>query len=80
LYEAVHDCVRGQQVDVTLETDAANGKLLSFIESRTHVSHREFTDGRACIQATMGKKMLADLSRNEQVEVKSVTACSPGAR
>jgi len=80
LYEAVHDCVRGQQVDVTLETDAANGKLLSFIESRTHVNQREFTDGRACIQATMGKKMLADLSRNGQVEVKSVTSCSHSAR
>jgi GTP-binding protein HflX len=80
LYEAVHDCVRGQQVDVTLETDAANGKLLSFIESRTHVNQREFTGGRACIQATMGKKMLADLSRNAQVEVKSVTSCSDTAR
>ena len=74
LYEAVHESVRGQQVRVTLEADAANGKLLSFIESRAQVIQREFTDGRVCIQATMGKKMLADLSRNGQVLIKTVDA------
>jgi GTP-binding protein HflX len=73
LYEAVHEYVRGQQVEVTLETDSANGKLLAFIESRTQVNQREFTEGRVCIQATMGKQILADLSRNGQVELKSVT-------
>jgi GTP-binding protein HflX len=72
LYDAVHQSVRGLQVEVTLETDAANGKLLSFIEARTHVSQREFTDGRVCIVATMGRRVLADLSRNEQVLIKSV--------
>jgi GTP-binding protein HflX len=72
LYDAVHQCVRGLQVEVTLETDATNGKILSFIEARTHVSHREFTDGRVCIVATMGKRILADLSRNEQVLIKTV--------
>jgi GTP-binding protein HflX len=73
LHEAVYRAVRGQQVDVTLETDVANGKLLSFIESHTRVREREFTDGRVVIRATMGKQTLADLSRNGQVEVKTVS-------
>jgi GTP-binding protein HflX len=72
LHAAVEAQVRGQQVDVTLEADAANGKLLSFIETHTQVKDRQFNDGRVIIQATMGKQTLADLSRNDQVEVKSV--------
>ena len=76
LHEAVYQAVRGQQVDVTLETDVANGKLLSFIESHTRVHDREFQDGRVVIRAVMGKQTLADLSRNEQVEVKTVDAAS----
>jgi GTP-binding protein HflX len=73
LHEAVYRAVRGQQVDVTLETDVANGKLLAFIESHTRVRERQFTDGRVVILATMGKQTLADLSRNHQVEVKAVS-------
>ena len=57
---------------MTLETDASNGKLLTFIESHCEVKDRQFIDGRVTIQATIGKKTLADLSRNDQVEVKSV--------
>jgi GTP-binding protein HflX len=76
LHEAVYQAVRGQQVDVTLETDVANGKLLSFIESHTRVHDREFQDGRVVIRAVMGKQTLADLSRNEQVEVKTIDAAS----
>ena len=64
--------MRGQQVDVTLEADVTNGRLLSFIESHTRVHDRQFIDGRVQIKAIMGKRTLADLSRNEQVEVKAV--------
>jgi GTP-binding protein HflX len=73
LIEAVYKEVRGQLVDVTLEADLANGKLLSFIESHTRVHDREFADGRVIIRAVMGKQTLADLARNGQVEVKTVT-------
>jgi GTP-binding protein HflX len=76
LHEAVYQAVRGQQVDVTLETDVANGKLLSFIESHTRVHDREFLDGRVVIRAVMGKQTLADLARNEQVDVRTVQAAS----
>ena len=76
LQEAVYAAVRGQQVCVTLEADVANGKLISFIESHSRVQERQFTDGRVVIRAVMGKQILADLSRNGQVEVKSVAGAS----
>jgi GTP-binding protein HflX len=74
LAEAVFKAVRGQQVDVTLEADVANGRLLAFIESHTRIHDRSYTDGRVQLKAIMGKKTLADLSRNDQVEVKKVEA------
>ena len=74
LVEAVYHHVRGQQVDVTLEADLANGRLLAFIESHTRIHDRQFNDSRVQLKAIMGKRTLADLSRNEQVEVKKVEA------
>ncbi|HEX4794204.1 MAG TPA: GTPase HflX [Humisphaera sp.] len=72
LTEAIYKAVRGQQVDVTLEADVANGRLISFIESHSRVHDRQFIDSRIQLKAVMGRKTLADLSRNEQVEVKVV--------
>ncbi|MGD1275964.1 MAG: GTPase HflX [Tepidisphaeraceae bacterium] len=76
LHEAVERHIRSQQVEVTLEADGANGKLLSFIETHAHVTHRDFADGRVVLRATMTQQVLADLSRNDQVEVKTVTGNS----
>src|SRR5688572_19949858 len=76
LSEAVYQAVRGQQVDVTLEADVTNGRLISFIESSTRVHDRQFTDGRVELKAVMGKRTLVDLSRNDQVEVKRVEPLS----
>jgi GTP-binding protein HflX len=73
LVEAVYNHVRGQQVEVTMEADVSNGRLLSYLESHTRVQDRQFTDGRVTLRAVMGKKTLTDLSRNEQLEIKSVT-------
>ncbi|HEY7090239.1 MAG TPA: GTPase HflX [Tepidisphaeraceae bacterium] len=72
LHDAVLGQIRGGQVDVILEMDLTNGRLISFIEQHTRVHDRDFTDGRAVFKAVMGKKLLADLSRNDQVEVKKV--------
>jgi GTPase len=72
LAEAVYNHVRGQQVDVTLEADAGNGRLISFIESHARVHDRHYHDSRIQIKAIMGKQTLADLARNDQVEVKAV--------
>src|SRR5690606_991134 len=46
LHEAVYRVLRGQQVEVTLEAELTNGKLLAFLESHTRVSEREVIDGR----------------------------------
>src|SRR5687768_7822866 len=73
LQEAVYHVLRGTQVEVALEADVTNGRLISFIESRTRVQDREFIDGRVRFKTVMGKQTLADLSNNEQVEIKSVT-------
>ena len=74
LLEAVYQHVRGQQVDVTLEADLTNGKLISYIESHTRVHERQFTDGRVQFKAIMGKRTLSDLARNDQVEIKEVNS------
>jgi len=72
LHEAVYQHVRGQQVDVTLEADVTNGRLISFIEQHGQVRDRHFHDGRVILKATMPRKMLEDLSNSDQVEVKKV--------
>jgi GTP-binding protein HflX len=70
LNEAVYQHVHGQEVEVTLEADVTNGRLLSFIESHTRVQGWEFADGRVRLRAVMGRQTLAELSRNEQVTIK----------
>jgi GTP-binding protein HflX len=72
LSEAVYKFVRGQQVQAVLECDVTNGRLISFIESHTRVSHREFKGERVEFIAVLGRQTLADLAKNGQVEVKSV--------
>jgi GTP-binding protein HflX len=72
LIESVYQFMRGQQVNVTMEADITNGKLISFIEQHCRVEDRTFNDGKIQIRAVMGKKTLADLSRNDQVEIKKV--------
>jgi hypothetical protein len=74
LIETVFNAVRGQQVDVTLEADVTNGRLLSYIESHSRVHDRQVLDGRIQIKTVMGKRTLADLSRNDQVDVKTVAS------
>src|SRR3989440_7408637 len=73
LVAAVFDHVRGQQVEVELEADLANGRLLAFLESHTRVQERQYEDGRVTMTAIIGKTTLAELSRNGQVEIKKVS-------
>jgi GTP-binding protein HflX len=72
LHEAVIRHMRGEEVEVELEAAMSNGRLISFIEHHSRVESREFQDGRIRMTAVMGKRLLADLSRNDQVEVKKV--------
>jgi GTP-binding protein HflX len=71
LYAAAAAQVNAQQVQAVLETDSSNGKLLAFIETHCQVRDRQYAGDRIIIHATMSKRTLADLSRNEQVTVKS---------
>jgi GTP-binding protein HflX len=72
LHDAVLNAVRGQQVNVLLEADVTNGRLLSYIEHHTRVDDRQFEGARVEIRAVMTKSTLAELARNGQVEIKSV--------
>src|SRR5208282_3977593 len=63
---------RGQLSEVLLEADSANGKLISFIETNTVVHDRQFKGRRVTMRATVPMRVLADLSRNNQVEIKPV--------
>jgi GTP-binding protein HflX len=72
LHEAVARHLRGMQVEVTLEAAITNGKLISFIERHAEVKTRDFLDGRITMTAIMGKQTLADLEKNDQVDVKKV--------
>ncbi len=73
---AVAEHVQGQQVQVVLEADVANGRLLSFLESHSRIQDRTFHDSRVILRTIMGKRTLADLSRNSQVEIRDVvSAC-----
>jgi GTP-binding protein HflX len=72
LYDAVQTEVRGQLVEATLEIPNMAGKVLSFIEAHAMVLSREFVEDHVVIRATMGKQMLADLARKQEVFLKSV--------
>ena len=69
---AVYAHVRGQQVEVTLEADVENGRLMSYIASHARIEDSQFEDGRVTLKAVMGRNTLADLARNDQVEIKKV--------
>ncbi|MGA2499579.1 MAG: GTPase HflX [Tepidisphaeraceae bacterium] len=76
LTDAVHRYVLGQQHEVTLAVALANGRLLSFLETHTRIQDREYSEERVTLRAIMGKQTLADLSRNEQVEIVSVASAA----
>lgn len=80
LVGAVAEFVHGQEVEVTLEADTANGRLLTYIESHCRVEDREFNDGRVMLKAVMGKHTLSDLAKNGQIEIKTVREAAVSRR
>ncbi len=77
LQQAVYGFVRGQQVEVTLEADVTNGRLISFIESHTRVQSREIVDDKLRLTVITGKQTLADLKRNDQATLLQVDGMTP---
>jgi GTP-binding protein HflX len=70
LQEAVLNFVRGQQVQVTLSCDVADGRLISFIEANTRIHERRLVENTMEFDVTVGKRMLQDLQRNEAIIIK----------
>lgn len=72
LHDAVVRQMRGGQMEVILEAASSNGKLISFIERHSQVRSRDFLDGRVRMTVVMGKLTVADLAKNDQVELVEV--------
>lgn len=66
---AVAAFIRTQHVEVKLETDSSNGKLLAFLEAHCRIHDRQYTDGRVRLDASVPRRTLADLARNEQIDI-----------
>lgn len=71
LHAAVQKFLRGQQLRVEMETPAAAGKLLAFLEANARIEEREYVDQSLRLTAVMSKRMFQDVSANEQVLVRS---------
>ncbi len=69
LNEAVYQHVLGSQIEVVIEADVTDGRVLSYIESHSRVQEREFIEGRARMRVLIGKKLLEELKRHEGVTV-----------
>lgn len=72
MHDAVYRYVRGQQVEVEVEIELSNGKLLSFLESQCRIEDRQFLDGKARLRVIVGRNFLKDLQANPDVTVASV--------
>jgi GTP-binding protein HflX len=73
LGDAVLSFLRAQQVDATLTTDVTDGRLQAMIESRARVYDRQFIDGKVTLKALIDRRALADLSRQDGLEIQSTT-------
>ena len=69
LQQAVYDFVRGQQVQIRIDADLTDGKLIAFLESHTRVQSREVLDGHLRLTTIVGKQTLADLRRNPAIAI-----------
>jgi len=74
MHDAVYRYVRGQQVEVEVETDLTNGKLLAFLESQCRIEDRQFIDGKARLKMIVGRNFLKDLQGNPDLDIVSVVA------
>jgi GTP-binding protein HflX len=69
LRQAVLQFIRGQQMRITIEVPAADGKLLSMLESRLAIRQRNYDGDRVRLSAIVGRTMLEELSRNPSVSI-----------
>ena len=69
LHERVYAAVQGTRSDVTLRVPVTDGNLMAFLERSTRIDDRAYEDGTATIRATVGRRVLSDLRRNDAVTI-----------
>lgn len=69
VHEAVLRFVRGQQVNVRLECDVTQGKLIHFLRTHGRIYHEQIDHQTLILEMVVGKQLLEQLRRNEQVKV-----------
>ncbi len=69
LTEAVIKFVRGHQVDVRLECDVTDGKLIQFIRTHTRVHEEHVGDNTMAFDVTVGKQLLEQIRQNDRVTI-----------
>ena len=72
MHEAIHRYVRGQQVEVELEVNSNEGKLVSFLEAQCRIDDRQYEDDKLRLKAIIGRGFLKDLQNNERIAILSV--------
>jgi GTP-binding protein HflX len=76
--EAVHEkvfrLVQGTRSDVRLRVDVRNGKLLSFLERSARINDKSYDGDTVDIHATVGRRTLGDLRRNDDAQILDVAA------
>lgn len=65
LAAAVSDALTQHFVDVDVETDVANGRLLASLAKNTEILSRTYTDGRVSVHCRVPRKYLGQISSNE---------------
>ncbi|HEY1684834.1 MAG TPA: GTPase HflX [Tepidisphaeraceae bacterium] len=66
---AVAQFISTQYVEAVLEADSGNGRLLAFLEAHCRIHQRDFFDSRVRLQASVPRRTLAELARNEQITI-----------
>jgi len=69
--EAVIKFVRGHQVDVRLECNVTDGKLVNFIRTHTRVNEEQINDNTMIFDVTVGKQLLEQIKQNDQVTIRT---------
>lgn len=65
LAAAVSDALTHHFLDVDVETDVANGRLLASLAKNTEILSRTYTDGRVSVHCRVPRKYLGQISSNE---------------
>src|SRR5262249_8641040 len=65
LSAAVSDALTQHFVDVDVETDVANGRLLASLAKNTEILSRTYTDGRVSVHCRVPRKYLGQISAED---------------